>query len=200
MMQLSAHQHIHRLLGPISSRPLAALGAILHISLQTATLYVCILARCDFLISQVSFGNVSLHVYEGNDIVSGFLAGQEHTWESSEIQQMLWGLRQHTSPQQAAVKAKQQQDSSSNTQQQMPLFVDVGANVGWFALNAAAAGARVAAFEGVWAAILVPECTCALLLLDTRMQWISKVAVTALSGLCHLCCYIMSQAISRTDQ
>ena len=29
-----------------------------------------------------------------------------------------------------------------------PLMVDIGANVGWFTLNAAAAGARVAAFEG----------------------------------------------------
>jgi hypothetical protein len=31
-----------------------------------------------------------------------------------------------------------------------PLVVDVGANIGWFTLNAAAAGGRVAAFEGVW--------------------------------------------------
>ncbi|GLC36183.1 hypothetical protein PLESTB_001371200 [Pleodorina starrii] len=30
-----------------------------------------------------------------------------------------------------------------------PLFVDVGANVGWFAVNAAARGYRVAAFEGM---------------------------------------------------
>jgi 2-polyprenyl-3-methyl-5-hydroxy-6-metoxy-1,4-benzoquinol methylase len=29
-----------------------------------------------------------------------------------------------------------------------PLVVDVGANIGWFTLKAAEAGARVAAFEG----------------------------------------------------
>ena len=30
------------------------------------------------------------------------------------------------------------------------LFVDVGANVGWFTANVAARGYRVAAFEGGW--------------------------------------------------
>jgi hypothetical protein len=36
-----------------------------------------------------------------------------------------------------------------------PLMIDIGSNVGWFALNAAAAGARVAAFEGAcWRGLL----------------------------------------------
>ena len=38
-----------------------------------------------------------------------------------------------------------QQDSAV---QDGPLFVDVGANVGWFSINMASAGYRVAAFEG----------------------------------------------------
>lgn len=109
---------------------------------------------------QVPFGNVTLHVYDSKDIVSGELAGQSHSWEAGEIQQMLWALKQYTSPQQAAAAAVQRSSSKIQQQQrsgldQMPLFVDVGANVGWFALNAAAAGARVAAFEGEGALLLV---------------------------------------------
>jgi len=45
--------------------------------------------------------------------------------------------------------------SSQQHEQQQPLFVDVGANIGWFMLNAAAAGARVLAFEGTGAAVQV---------------------------------------------
>jgi len=39
-------------------------------------------------------------------------------------------------------------DRSKWRQRVAPLVVDVGANVGWFTLNAAAAGGTVAAFEG----------------------------------------------------
>ncbi len=42
-----------------------------------------------------------------------------------------------------------------------PFVIDIGANVGWFTLNAAAAGGRVAAFEGEgagrWAAGVVSQ-------------------------------------------
>lgn len=51
--------------------------------------------------------------------------------------------------------------SSSSTKQQQPsrpLMVDVGGNVGWFSINAAAAGARVATFEGEEAGVLIAKC------------------------------------------
>jgi hypothetical protein len=41
-----------------------------------------------------------------------------------------------------------QVSSSSSSSSSRPLMVDVGGNVGWFSINAAAAGARVAMFEG----------------------------------------------------
>jgi purine-cytosine permease-like protein len=41
-----------------------------------------------------------------------------------------------------------------------PFVIDVGANVGWFTINAAAAGGRVAAFEGKDSASCLPlECS-----------------------------------------
>ena len=54
-----------------------------------------------------------------------------------QINQMLWALR-------APMHGLMKEGPGSSP----PLMVDIGANIGWFTLNAAAAGARVAAFEG----------------------------------------------------
>jgi len=121
---------------------------------------------------RLSSDKVPLYVYVGHDIVSDQLKGSAHAWEPAEVQEMLWALQQFDSPTQRQAAAAISQSlpglaaaarwaagrpasstatTTSNKQQlQKPLFVDVGANVGWFMLNAAAAGARVAAFEGVW--------------------------------------------------
>lgn len=44
---------------------------------------------------QVPFGNVSLTVYAGHDIVSNNLAGWAHSWEKVEMREMLWALREY---------------------------------------------------------------------------------------------------------
>lgn len=82
-----------------------------------------------------------MYVYGSGDIVSDSLKGVAHGWETTEIQEWLWAIRQWK-------PAPVSSTSSSSTDQRRPLTVDVGANLGWFTLNAAAAGARVAAFEG----------------------------------------------------
>lgn len=69
--------------------------------------------------------NVSMFVYDTNDIVSNQLRGAQHTWESSEINEMLWALRQHQAVQQLAA----QQGKAPGPA--VPLMVDVGANIGW---------------------------------------------------------------------
>ncbi|WIA15478.1 hypothetical protein OEZ85_002118 [Tetradesmus obliquus] len=84
---------------------------------------------------QVQFKAATVHVYASNDMVSNSIA-KSSGWETTEVEHVLWALQQ-TTPQQ------QQQ------QQQPPLFVDIGANVGVFSVSAAAAGARVAAFEAM---------------------------------------------------
>lgn len=106
---------------------------------------------CLLLALQIPFGNVSLHVYDGRDIVSNVLQGPVHSWEENEVKEMLWALKMHSSPAQlaAAKMGSAARQAAGQQPPRLPLFVDVGANVGWFALNAAAAGARVAAFEGV---------------------------------------------------
>jgi hypothetical protein len=68
-------------------------------------------------------------------------------------------LRQHHhQQQQQQQQAKKEQHGVGASKQLLsvqkggrPLMVDVGSNVGWFAINAAAAGAQVAAFEGALA-------------------------------------------------
>ncbi len=57
-------------------------------------------------------------------------------WESGEINEFLWAMEQ---------PLPNQQHPSALP----PLFVDIGANVGWFTINMAARGYDVAAFEGV---------------------------------------------------
>jgi hypothetical protein len=65
-------------------------------------------------------------------------------------------LLQHQQQQQQQEEGEERQPGVGGGRQLLsaqkgsrPLMVDVGSNVGWFAINAAAAGARVAAFEGV---------------------------------------------------
>lgn len=115
-----------------------------------------------FCMSLPYAGNVSMYVYDGNDIVSDHLKGLAHTWEATEIQEMLWAIHQFpkvqmhlrhlsASSEAAAAAAAVKGGAVAGLPVQVPavpLVVDVGANVGWFTLNAAAAGAMVAAFEG----------------------------------------------------
>lgn len=133
----------------------------------TASLYV----SASVCVYQVQFSNVSLYIYSSNDIVSNELKGGG--WEATEIKEMLWGIKQcstqreildrlgtqsqgaHvavTTAGQRQLKQQQQQQQAASPRQ--PLFVDVGSNVGWFAMNAAAAGAKVAAFEGEFRGVL----------------------------------------------
>ena len=74
-----------------------------------------------------------MYVYPGNDFVSAGLAAQGGgSWEQDELDNIQYALT-------AANRV---------LQHQRPLFVDVGANLGWFSMNAANLGARVYAFEG----------------------------------------------------
>jgi hypothetical protein len=84
-------------------------------------------------------GNVTLHVYGQDDIVSNKLQEGE-IWEKAEVREWLWALQQWQKPAAPA--------NSNASLPYRPLAVDIGANLGWFSLQAAAAGARVAAFEG----------------------------------------------------
>lgn len=89
-------------------------------------------------------GNFSIYVYKDNDIVSRFLAGEKHAYEENDVAEVMWALEQFKpKPQQ------QQQQLGSVTGPDKPLMVDVGANVGTFLFKVAAAGYRVAAFEGM---------------------------------------------------
>lgn len=60
-----------------------------------------------------------------------------------QVHELLWALRQPIP-----------QAGGSMGSNKSPLVIDIGANVGWFTINAAAAGARVAAFEGEQAGLL----------------------------------------------
>lgn len=56
-------------------------------------------------------------------------------WENGELSEFLWAMEQ-------PLPDEQQHHVP-------PLFVDIGANVGWFTVNMAARGYDVAAYEGV---------------------------------------------------
>jgi hypothetical protein len=68
-----------------------------------------------------------MFVYAHNDIVSNQLQGTQHMWEASEVNEMLWALQQHKAVQQLLVK----QGKPSGPV--VPLMVDIGANIGWWA-------------------------------------------------------------------
>jgi hypothetical protein len=90
-------------------------------------------------------GNVTLYVWASGDIVSNELQ-RSRTWEQAEIAEWLWALKQWTPP--SAATALLASVSGGASMPDRPLAVDIGANLGWFTINAAMAGARVAAFEG----------------------------------------------------
>jgi hypothetical protein len=74
-----------------------------------------------------------MYVYSSHDFVSHALADpSQGSWEQEELDNIKYALSR----------------LPLNGSQQQPLFVDVGANIGWFTLNAASLGARVYAFEG----------------------------------------------------
>jgi hypothetical protein len=123
------------------------------------------------LLLQVPQGNFSIYVYKDNDIVSRFLAGDTHSYEKDEVEAVLWALQQYkpmqqfkpgeqsTSKQGLATGAGDTGGSSNAAAvMQQPLMVDVGANVGTFLFKVAAAGYRVAAFEGKGHCLAVRRC------------------------------------------
>jgi len=75
------------------------------------------------------------YVYGTDDIVSNSIL-QGGSWEKPEIDEVLWAM------QQPVPIAPGSLSPGPN------LFVDIGANLAWFALNVANRGYRVAAFEG----------------------------------------------------
>jgi len=138
----------------------------------------------------VRFGNATLYVYKGNDIVSDHLAGEGHMWEEHELREFLWALRapvpgrpqgfnggggtdggggsggsgggsgsssssgsdknnNNNNKNNAPANAANAANAAAAPSVAPPLAIDIGANIGWFMLNAAAAGARVAAFEAM---------------------------------------------------
>jgi hypothetical protein len=66
-----------------------------------------------------------MFVYQNNDIVSSQLQGSQHTWEASEINEMLWALKQGSHVQQLLAKQGKPPGPA------VPLMVDIGANIGW---------------------------------------------------------------------
>jgi hypothetical protein len=108
----------------------------------------------------VRFANVTLFVYESGDIVSSSIAGGARTWESTEIQEWLWAIRQwKPQPRAAAAASTLAQQATAvaagavaaatggavgsemhaaaaaaaaNAAQDRPLVVDIGGNIGWW--------------------------------------------------------------------
>ncbi|KAF8071098.1 hypothetical protein HT031_001180 [Scenedesmus sp. PABB004] len=135
----------------------------------------------------VQLGNASLHVYGGRDIVSAHIAGGARTWEAAETQALLWALRQ---PPGGARRG-----GAAGGAPVAPLVVDVGANVGWFMANAAAAGARVAAFEAMAAnAALLRRTLCA-------NPWLHERIALFATGLgnASASCFVISDVHNAVD-
>eukprot|EP00877_Chromochloris_zofingiensis_P011608 jgi/Chrzof1/6700/Cz19g06040.t1 len=129
------------------------------------------------------FSNVSLTVYDNNDIVSGFLKAGT-SWENAEVHELLWALRQPIP-----------QAGGSMGSNKSPLVIDIGANVGWFTINAAAAGARVAAFEAMYTnQRLLRNTLCANPWLHARIA-LFATGLGDRNGLC----YMLSSASNQGD-
>lgn len=78
---------------------------------------------------KVTWKGLTLFAYATHDIVSSSV-GSSGTWEKNEIDEMLYAM-------------------SHGSGTSRPLFVDIGANIGWFSWNAAMHGHRVYAFEAM---------------------------------------------------
>jgi hypothetical protein len=84
---------------------------------------------CQLFAAAAHAANVSMYVYDNNDIVSNELRGTQHAWESSEINQMLWALQQQRQVQQLLTSQGKPQGPA------ISLMVDIGANIGWWVLQ-----------------------------------------------------------------
>jgi hypothetical protein len=97
---------------------------------------------------QLVVQGIKLHVYSNADAVTDSLKVNQG-WEHHVVNQLHWAVQQYKS------SFKQQKGMLGRGGLQAaaafykpPLVVDVGANMGWIMLSAAAQGARVIAFEG----------------------------------------------------
>lgn len=137
--------------------------------------------------------NVTALVYARDDIVSDSLRGASRAWEAEGIQQMLRALHSPVPPSPALLSGA---SANSWRRPESPLLVDVGANVGWFSLNAASAGARVAAFEAMGAnARLLRASLCA-----NGPRLMDRVALFAAGlGSSRADCSVISDAKNRGD-
>ncbi|KIZ07659.1 hypothetical protein MNEG_0298 [Monoraphidium neglectum] len=97
-------------------------------------------------VKRMELPKFSLFMYDGHDIVSDHMKGGG--WEKEEIDEMLWALEAKVPPAGTPVQGKLP-PARTWAKPSRPLMVEVGANVGWFTVNAAAAGADVAAFEAM---------------------------------------------------
>ena len=90
-------------------------------------------------------GRPRVYFYNTMDIVSDWLK-QGRVWEKEELDEVLWAM-EHPVPGEALGSSSGGAGSGGSGQGDK-LFVDIGANVGWFSVNMAARGYQVAAFEG----------------------------------------------------
>ena len=85
-------------------------------------------------------GRPRVYFYNTMDIVSDWLK-QGRVWEKEELDEVFWAM-EHPVP------GETLGSSGAGSGQGDKLFVDIGANLGWFSVNMAARGYQVAAFEG----------------------------------------------------
>ena len=110
-------------------------------------------------------GRPRVYFYNTMDIVSDWLK-QGRVWEKEELDEVFWAMEQPV-PGETLGSSGGGGGGDSNgggggslsgggggsgagSGQGDKLFVDIGANLGWFSVNMAARGYQVAAFEGAW--------------------------------------------------
>jgi FkbM family methyltransferase len=145
-------------------------------------------------------------VYAGNDIVSDHLTGEGHMWEEAELTEFLWALRAPVpgrpdgfgTPPEASASGKSGGANGNGNHPPPPpppLAIDIGANIGWFMINAAAAGARVSAFEAMTANVRLLRAT-----LCANPSLASRVALYATGvGESDSDCVMISGTTNRGD-